>query len=121
MIRAATIALLTCLPLGAMADEVSVFGIWCGPQGDALEISAESLASFEHTVCEFDTEQPATREFSTDMICRSIHFDDEFKPIVTQENRYSLTAKLLTDDQIELDYHDGDEPYVLTRCDDEMQ
>lgn len=118
MIRAAVFLLLAVLPIQAQAKEVSVFGIWCSSEGTVLEITAESLANFEHTTCEFDEVQIPAREIFTGMTCRSIHFDDASNPVVTQENRYKLTAQLLSDQTVALDYSDGKGPFEFGRCED---
>lgn len=107
--------LLSALPQMLYAQ--SVFGQWCD-EGWGFEITAEYLADFEHSVCEFDTPQTEGPELATQMTCRVFHYTDDGEAIETRSDRAEVSARLLNANLLEVDYNDGRGPYQTGRCEE---
>ncbi len=114
MIRTATLSLLLATPAAA---EPGIFGEWCG-EGTAIGIEAAGLGNFEHTFCSFDTPQTDGPAIETEMTCRSTFHDENLEPVIMQEFRTPIAARLVTPDTLSLDYKDGRTPLTMERCDD---
>ncbi|MHA3913659.1 hypothetical protein [Halovulum sp. GXIMD14793] len=106
--------ILITLPLPALAD--GVFGTWCADQGSTIGIEAKGVGNFESSFCTFDTEQKDIPRIITPMTCRTTHFDENNKPVVANEDRFSFSARLLGSNRLRVDYDDGKGPAILTRC-----
>lgn len=115
MTARAALAIALCVSGPSLASESSVFGTWCSSDGDGLEIDAKGLGNFEHTVCDWDKPQEASKTIDTEIHCRAMHFDGK-SFIETQNASYHFKARLLSADQLEVDYSDGRPSSTLQRC-----
>lgn len=96
----------------------TVFGTWC-EDGWGVVIDAEGMGDFEHTVCTYETPQPSGRSLSSPMVCKVYHYQDDGTAIETNSFDYDLTAVLIDDNTVSLDYGDGRGSFALSRCEDE--
>jgi hypothetical protein len=110
-----TLVFAATLPGLAAASDASTFGRWCAPDNPALVIDAVGMGG-EHDYCEFDSAQTADRSLSALMICRQYHDNGDGQMVETQRTDYQVSAALITDNQLQVDYGDGRDPVALQRC-----
>jgi len=80
-----------------------------------MEIDADGLRNFEHTICDWGLAQTEQNKLDAELRCKSRHWDGSTM-IETQHRIYQFKARLLSRDELEVDYSDGRPPAVLHRC-----